>query len=157
MGIIRHRCYVQGYVRKLAIYLLDISSESGSPSSLALLQRCTLELTGFFVCYWCCNPQHVATLHSLNMQTGLPFEESPPEDLHEDLLVGNACICKVHALAWSKANACRWQMKSVRSTAQHLYLYSQQPSTHSHRLHCRMVEGAEDHMFACLTLIVVHL
>lgn len=87
---------VQAYVRKMAICLLDISGNSGNPSSLELLQRCSLELTGFFICYWCSNPQHVAIVHALNMQTGLAFQENAPEILHEDLLVGNACLtaCK---------------------------------------------------------------
>lgn len=85
------RC-VQAYIRKMAICLLDISSDSGSPSSLEVLQRCSLELTGFFVCYWCSSAQHVAIVHSMNMQTGLTFQETPPEILHEDLLVGTACL-----------------------------------------------------------------
>ena len=84
------RC-VQAYIRKMAICLLDISSDSGSPS-LEMLQRCSLELTGFFVCYWCSSAQHVAIVHSMNMQTGLTFQETPPEILHEDLLVGTACL-----------------------------------------------------------------
>ena len=96
-------------MRKMATCLLDISSASGSPASLELLQRCSLELTGFFVCYWCCNPQDVATLQSVDMQTGFACEDNSPDVLHEDLLVGNACICKV----------CSWLMKLVGSAAQH--------------------------------------
>lgn len=130
---------VQAYVRKMAICLLDISSKSGSPSSLELLQRCSLELTGFFTCYWCSNPQHVAIVHSLNMQTGLAFQEKPPEIVHEDLLVGNACLIACRQLtttllknnaymremqprsrqmlatgqSMQMADACKWQMHAM--------------------------------------------
>ena len=99
---------LQGYVRKLGLCLLDISSDNGSPSSLDQLQRCSLEMTGLFVCYWCCNPQHVAILHSTNMQNGLPYEEAPPELRPEDLLVGNACTLK------SQSNVCKASFHSVK-------------------------------------------
>lgn len=91
---------VQEYVRKMSLCLLDISSDSSSPS-LEQLQRFSLELTGIFVSFWIGNPQHIAMLQSVNMQTGLLFDEPPPENLHEDLLVRIACAKRFQTFAIS--------------------------------------------------------
>ena len=96
---------VQLYVRKMSICLLDIQDSINS-GSLEQLQRFSLELSGLFVSFWIANPQHIAMLHSVNMQTGQVFQEAAPENLHKDLLVCNAdvlcfsrCFFKICPLA----------------------------------------------------------
>ncbi len=76
---------LQAYVRKQAQCLLDIAKDCDS-SSLANLQRWSLEFTALFFCYCIGNPKAVEILHDISMQDGTVCQEPPAND-HKEFMV----------------------------------------------------------------------
>lgn len=83
---------MQAYARKQAKCLLDIegNTDSGNPA-LARLQLWSLELHALCVSFSIGSPKAHGILYLVNMQDGSLYQEPPPDSVHADLLVSQAC------------------------------------------------------------------
>lgn len=98
---------LQVFVRRKAQCLLDLESSTSSSSNPALTQlnQWSVEATAAFVCFGMGSPKRFGTLHSLNMENATLYQEPPPDDALDALLVRPAgissgtlslsCICSI--------------------------------------------------------------
>lgn len=87
---------LQVFVRRKAQCLLDLESSTitSTSTSTALIQlhQWSVEATATFICFGMGSPKRLGTLHSLNMENGTLYQEPPPDDVLDALLVRPACI-----------------------------------------------------------------
>ncbi len=83
---------LQVFVRRKAQCLLDLESSSSSTPALTQLHQWSVEATATFVCFGMGSPKRLGTLHSLNMENATLYQEPPPDDVLDALLVRPACI-----------------------------------------------------------------
>jgi len=85
---------LQVFVRRKAQCLLDLESSTSTSSTPALTQlhQWSVEATATFVCFGMGSPKRLGTLHSLNMENATLYQEAPPDDVLDALLVRPACI-----------------------------------------------------------------
>ena len=79
---------MQAYVRQQAQLLVELQDGRKSDgSSLAELQRCSVEMIAFVFCYSIGSPDGMGKLFSINMQDGSSFIKPVPVEISQELLV----------------------------------------------------------------------
>lgn len=91
----------QAYAHKLAQCLLEVESkQDNNDSALLQLQRWSIEVVAFCICFGFNNTDKLGFMYSLNLEDGTCFQDPPPDDAADALMVR-----RLHGLRRERAHA----------------------------------------------------